>query len=88
MRDALSEDKSSSCSMESEADLSSVMDQKPSHPQKPPVQSRSKSTDEVQQAKKLFHISQKSLPGGSELEKVKEGSEENVTPASSTEELQ
>lgn len=63
------------------------MDQKSTSPQRHTVKSRSKSTEEVQQAKKAFHIPQKSLPGGSELEKVKEGPEENVTPASSTEEL-
>uniref|UniRef100_A0A3B1JPW0 Uncharacterized protein n=1 Tax=Astyanax mexicanus TaxID=7994 RepID=A0A3B1JPW0_ASTMX len=39
--------------------------------QKHMVKSRSKSTEEIQQAKKAFHIPQKSLPGGSELEKVK-----------------
>lgn len=63
------------------------MEQKTTTTQKHMVKSRSKSTEEIQQAKKAFHIPQKSLPGGSELDKVKEIPEESETPASSSEEL-
>ncbi|KAK3525721.1 hypothetical protein QTP70_006750 [Hemibagrus guttatus] len=47
-------------------------EKKTTSPQKHMVKSRSKSTEEIQQAKKAFQIPQKSLPGGSELEKVKQ----------------
>ncbi|KAK1161081.1 sodium-dependent phosphate transport protein 2A-like [Acipenser oxyrinchus oxyrinchus] len=57
-----------------------------SSPQKQTMKNRSKSTDEVQQAKKAFHTPQKSLPGKTELEKLKETSEVLET-SSSTEEL-
>uniref|UniRef100_A0AAY5KHH3 Uncharacterized protein n=1 Tax=Esox lucius TaxID=8010 RepID=A0AAY5KHH3_ESOLU len=40
----------------------------PTSPQKQTVKNRSKSTDEVQQAKKAFHTTQKSLPGKPETE--------------------
>ncbi|MCI4381571.1 hypothetical protein PGIGA_G00253580 [Pangasianodon gigas] len=53
---------------------SSNMEQKTTSPQKHMVKSRSKSTEEIQQAKKAFYIPQKSLPGGSDLDKVKGGS--------------
>ncbi|KAL0974023.1 hypothetical protein UPYG_G00214390 [Umbra pygmaea] len=49
------------------------------------LKSRSKSTDEIQHHKRLS--SQKSLPGGPDLEKVKEGPEGSETSSSSTEEL-
>ncbi|KAJ8281581.1 hypothetical protein COCON_G00041000 [Conger conger] len=48
---------------------------------------RSKSTEEVQQAKKAFHTPQKSLPGRPDLEKLKETPEGSETPSASTEEL-
>ncbi|XP_030621352.1 sodium-dependent phosphate transport protein 2A [Chanos chanos] len=47
------------------------MEQKSTSPHKHPVKSRSKSTEEIQQAKKAFHTPQKSLPGRPDLEKVK-----------------
>uniref|UniRef100_V9LEF8 Uncharacterized protein n=1 Tax=Callorhinchus milii TaxID=7868 RepID=V9LEF8_CALMI len=53
--------------MEKKSELSS--------PQKQTVKSRSKSTDEILQAKKAFHTPQKSLPGKQELEKLKEACE-------------
>ncbi|KAK6298753.1 hypothetical protein J4Q44_G00302630 [Coregonus suidteri] len=49
------------------------------------MKSRSKSTDEIQHTKRLS--SQKSLPGGPDLDKVKEGPEGSETLSSSTEEL-
>uniref|UniRef100_A0AAY4BI31 Uncharacterized protein n=1 Tax=Denticeps clupeoides TaxID=299321 RepID=A0AAY4BI31_9TELE len=42
-----------------------------SSPQKYTVKNRSKSTEEVQQAKKAFQTPQKSLPGKPELEDLK-----------------
>ncbi|KAG5853395.1 hypothetical protein ANANG_G00072840 [Anguilla anguilla] len=58
-------------------------------PQKQIMKSnRSKSTEEVQQAKKAFHTPQKSLPGRSDLEKLKEETPEGSdTPSASSEEL-
>ncbi|KAJ8405491.1 hypothetical protein AAFF_G00319640 [Aldrovandia affinis] len=56
-------------------------------PQKQSMKSRSKSTDEIQQAKKAFHTPQKSLPGRSDLEKLKEAPEGSDTPSSSSEDL-
>lgn len=44
-------------------------------PQRQNVKSRSKSTDEIVQAKKAFHTPQISLPGRQELEKLKEATE-------------
>ncbi|GCB69797.1 hypothetical protein scyTo_0008453 [Scyliorhinus torazame] len=44
-------------------------------PQKQSVKNRSKSTDEVLQAKKAFHTPQISLPGRQELERLKESCE-------------
>lgn len=44
-------------------------------PQKQTVKNRSKSTDEVQQAKKAFHTPQKSLPAKPETEKLEETAE-------------
>ncbi|GCC21092.1 hypothetical protein chiPu_0019559 [Chiloscyllium punctatum] len=46
-----------------------------SSPQKQSVKNRSKSTDEVLQAKKAFHTPQISLPGRPELERLKEATE-------------
>ncbi|KAB5565438.1 hypothetical protein PHYPO_G00241490 [Pangasianodon hypophthalmus] len=65
----------------------SNMEQKTTSPQKHMVKSRSKSTEEIQQAKKAFYIPQKSLPGGSDLDKVKEGQEESEPPTSASEEF-
>uniref|UniRef100_A0A8C4XDA7 Uncharacterized protein n=1 Tax=Erpetoichthys calabaricus TaxID=27687 RepID=A0A8C4XDA7_ERPCA len=42
-----------------------------SSPQKQTVKNRSRSTDEIQQAKKAFHTPQKSLPGNRELDQLK-----------------
>ncbi|KAI1898452.1 hypothetical protein AGOR_G00072500 [Albula goreensis] len=56
-------------------------------PQKQIVKSRSKSTEEIQQAKKAFHTPQKSLPGRTDLEKLKEAPEGSDTPTSLSEEL-
>ncbi|KAG8439327.1 hypothetical protein GDO86_005522 [Hymenochirus boettgeri] len=42
------------------------METKSSSPQKHNVKSRSKSTEEIQQAKKAFHTPQKSLPNTGE----------------------
>ncbi|MEE6479734.1 hypothetical protein FKM82_012358 [Ascaphus truei] len=42
------------------------MDPKSSSPQKQGVKGRSKSTEEIQQAKKAFHTPQKSLPSTGE----------------------
>ncbi|KAK7130866.1 hypothetical protein R3I94_016120 [Phoxinus phoxinus] len=44
-------------------------------PQKQTVKNRSKSTEEVQQAKKAFHTPQKSLPAKPETEQLEETSE-------------
>ncbi|KAI7796400.1 hypothetical protein IRJ41_023450 [Triplophysa rosa] len=48
-------------------------------PQKQTVKNRSKSTDEVQQAKKAFHTPQKSLPAKPETEKLEETAELNTS---------
>ncbi|KAF4081027.1 hypothetical protein AMELA_G00156090 [Ameiurus melas] len=64
------------------------MEQKTTSPQKHMVKSRSKSTEEIPQAKKAFHIPQKSLPGGSDFDQVKEGQEEPEIPTSASEELE
>ncbi|KAG7484550.1 hypothetical protein MATL_G00050670 [Megalops atlanticus] len=64
------------------------MDKCPSiSPQKQVVKNRSKSTGEIQQAKKAFHTPQKSLPGRSDLEKLKETPEGLETASSPSEEL-
>ncbi|KAL4631338.1 hypothetical protein GN956_G15000 [Arapaima gigas] len=56
-------------------------------PQKPAVKNRSKSTEEIQQAKKAFHTTQKSLPGRCEMEELKGNPEGSEMPSSSSEEL-
>ncbi|MEE6479735.1 hypothetical protein FKM82_012358 [Ascaphus truei] len=48
------------------------MDPKSSSPQKQGVKGRSKSTEEIQQAKKAFHTPQKSLPSTGEEGNVQE----------------
>ncbi|TRY98393.1 hypothetical protein DNTS_021812 [Danionella cerebrum] len=47
----------------------------PISPQKQTVKNRSKSIDEVQQAKKAFHTPQKSLPAKPETERLEETAE-------------
>ncbi|KAL4659818.1 hypothetical protein GN956_G153 [Arapaima gigas] len=47
------------------------------------TKNRSKSTSEIQQVKKTFHTPQKSLPGKTELEKLKEAPEGTEMPSSS-----
>nr|DBA30897.1 TPA: hypothetical protein GDO54_006825 [Pyxicephalus adspersus] len=54
------------------------MDPKASSPHKQGVKGRSKSTEEIQQAKKAFHTPQKSLPSTTE--------ESNVQNSSATDE--
>lgn len=48
------------------------MDPKASSPHKQGVKGRSKSTDEIQQAKKAFHTPQKSLPSTREESNVQD----------------
>ncbi|KAM4036516.1 uncharacterized protein ACNLHF_015459 isoform 1-T1 [Anomaloglossus baeobatrachus] len=60
------------------------MDPKASSPQKHAVKGRSKSTEEIQQAKKAFHTPQKSLPSTGEesiTQDSAEATEENSPKA-------
>ncbi|OCT88662.1 hypothetical protein XELAEV_18017292mg [Xenopus laevis] len=51
------------------------MEPKSSSPQKHTVKNRSKSTEEVQQAKKAFHTPQKSLPNTGEEANLQESAD-------------
>ncbi|KAG8578890.1 hypothetical protein GDO81_010654 [Engystomops pustulosus] len=70
--------------------VSLEMDPKASSPQKHAVKGRSKSTEEIQQAKKAFHTPQKSLPSTGEESNIQDSAEatEENSPKARTKEGQ